>query len=79
EYKFVPFLGLGVGLGYRFLLPNSNKIDDARQIRRTFNAPFYYLHLKLHFGELFKCLFKNDIYEEERRQYKEQKKKKKTK
>jgi hypothetical protein len=77
EYKLIPILGLGLGLGYRFLFPDKSKIEDATQIRSTFNAPFYYLHLKLHFGELFKCLFNNDLYEEERRQFKEHRRNKK--
>ncbi|MBU0763648.1 MAG: hypothetical protein KJ607_02310 [Bacteroidetes bacterium] len=50
HYKFIPWLGVGVGIGYRFM-PVGNKAFDY-----SFNSPIYILKLKVFFGDIYRAL-----------------------
>lgn len=52
QYKVLPWLGIGCGVGYRLLLLN-NKSSGA-----NFNSPVYVLKSRLFFDELYHILLK---------------------
>lgn len=54
HYKFFSWIGLGGGVGYRWMLSR----DD--RLRRNFNNPVYIFKVKLFLGELYKSIFKPD-------------------
>ena len=58
QYKIKNWLGIGAGVGYRFLL-----VGDDRQ-RHLFDGVTYALKLKLFFGEIIKSINKTMSYEQ---------------
>lgn len=54
QYKFLPWLGLGSGVGYNFVL------SGQPELSRAFNSPFYVLKVKLFLGDLYRGLRKKD-------------------
>lgn len=51
-YKIWPWLGLGWGVGYRFMLVNNKKVPE------NFNNPIYVLGIRLYFGEIYRAVLK---------------------
>ena len=49
QYKLRPWLGLGVGLGYRFML---SKNENAR---KAFSSPIYVFKIKVFVGEIIRA------------------------
>lgn len=52
HYKFFPWIGIGAGAGYRYMLSSQNKVEHS------FDSPIYYIKAKLFVGEIFKSLGK---------------------
>ncbi|MDG2369464.1 MAG: hypothetical protein P8M12_02365 [Flavobacteriales bacterium] len=50
EYRVLKYLGLGFGLGYRFVVYNKTAINEK------LSAPVYIARLKLYFGDIYKDL-----------------------
>ncbi len=50
QYKILSFIGLGVGIGYRFMLVNNPEIDTR------FNTPIFSFRIKVFPGELYRIL-----------------------
>ncbi|MDQ3190503.1 MAG: hypothetical protein M3Q58_02830 [Bacteroidota bacterium] len=50
QYKILPWIGVGVGLGYRILLLNNRSIDE------NFNSPIYVFRVKVFLGEIVKAI-----------------------
>lgn len=72
EYRFIPWLGLGGGVGYR-------QAFAPRDIREKLNAPFYTVKIKVFLGYLFKAVFMRKKLAAEKEEYfreKEERKKK---
>lgn len=72
-YHVTPWLAPGVGLGYRWV-----RGDDDR-LRQGFEAPFYVFKVKFMLGRLFKTIFKPEIIREEKKAFLEKKAWKKAK
>ncbi len=73
EYKIWPFVGLGLGLGYRQAFKNKN--DRLQEnISETFTSPFYSVKIKIHVIELYKLFFKPQQYKREKQNYRSSKK-----
>ena len=51
-YKIFPWLGIGWGVGYRYMFINNRKVPE------NFNNPIYILGIRLYFGELYRAIFK---------------------
>ena len=51
QYKILPWVGIGVGLGYRVLLLRNKDINV------NFSSPIYVIKLKLFLGDLYKSVF----------------------
>jgi len=51
QYKFVKWVGLGAGLGYRIM------IIDNPEISTNFNSPIFSIRLKLFLGEIYQTIF----------------------
>ncbi len=51
QYKILPWIGFGVGLGYRILLLNNKSIDE------NFNSTIYVFRVKIFMGEIVKGIF----------------------
>lgn len=68
EHKIWPFIGVGAGLGYRFLFKNKNNLANE-QFSKAFSSPFYSLKIKLHLEEVYKFVFKKEQYLKEREKY----------
>ena len=66
EFRFVPWLGVGAGVGYR-------KSFATGQIREKLDAPFYAVKAKIFLGYLFKAIFMKNKLEEEREAFQQQK------
>jgi len=54
QYNLLPWLGLGVGAGYRWMM-----VSD-REVQKAFNAPVYSFKVKIMLGELYRTVFKKD-------------------
>jgi hypothetical protein len=52
HYKIIPFVGIGAGIGYRFMLLNNKEIEEK------FNSPIYILKIKVFLGDIYKAIFK---------------------
>jgi hypothetical protein len=61
-YKLFSFIGLGGGVGYRYVRLGSRKNDIADDLTR----PTYSIRAKLYLGDLFNIIFHNDV---KRREY----------
>lgn len=61
-YKLFSFIGLGGGIGYRYVRLGSRPNDIADDLTR----PTYSIRAKLYIGDLFNIIFHNDI---KRREY----------
>lgn len=70
EYRFIPWLGVGGGVGYR-------QAFAPREIREKLNAPFYAVKVKIFLGYLFKAVFMKDKLSEEREAYMREKEERK--
>ena len=55
EYKIVKWVGIGAGVGYRFMLINNPDITT------NFNSPIFSFQLKIFLNEIMKSLFPNGI------------------
>lgn len=66
EYRFIPWLGIGGGIGFR----NAFAPTDIRQ---KISAPYYSFKLKIFLGYLFKTIFRRKKLEEERKEYQREK------
>lgn len=62
-YKLFSFIGLGGGVGYRYVRLGSRPNDIADDLTR----PTYSIRAKLYIGDLFNIIFHNDL---KRREYK---------
>jgi hypothetical protein len=51
QFKFFPWLGLGAGTGYRFMLVRNDNV------RSSFNNPIYKIGVRFFVGELYKSIF----------------------
>ena len=51
EYKMIRWVGLGAGLGYRFLGVQNE------QIEQSFDSPFYVFKIKVYLGEVYRTIF----------------------
>lgn len=72
EYRFIPWLGLGGGVGYR-------QAFAPKDIREKLNAPYYVVKVKIFIGYLFKAIFMKKKLAEEREAYKREKEERKKK
>lgn len=68
EYKIFPFIGVSVGLGYIQLTADKNH-EAQKQVSKAFSSPFYDINLKIHISEVYKFLFKKQVYQAEREAY----------
>lgn len=50
HYKFFPWVGVGAGAGYRYMLSSQNKIEHG------FDSPIYYIKAKLFVGEIYRAI-----------------------
>ncbi len=50
HYKFNPYVGVGAGIGYRFML------DDPEKATRDLNAPIYQVKLKIFISEIYRYI-----------------------
>lgn len=60
-YKLFSFIGLGGGVGYRYVRLGSRPNDIADDLTR----PTYSIRVKLYIGDLFRILFHNDVKRKE--------------
>lgn len=51
HYKFVKWVGIGFGFGYRIMLKNNPEVKDK------FTGPLYVLRLKIFMGEIYRSVF----------------------
>ena len=51
-YKIFPWIGIGWGVGYRYMFINNRKVPE------NFNNPIYIISVKLYFGVLYRVIFK---------------------
>jgi hypothetical protein len=51
QYRIIPWLGVGVGLGYRLVLINNSAFDE------NFNAPVYVLRTRIYLELLYRSIF----------------------
>ncbi|MFN5323291.1 MAG: hypothetical protein ACK5C5_00070 [Bacteroidota bacterium] len=54
-YRFIRWLGVSAGLGYRVGILNNNKVEQS------FNSPVYTFRFRIFFGEIYKTLFPRGI------------------
>ncbi len=52
HYKIIPWVGIGLGAGYRIMIVNNNKIDFK------LNSPFYMFKVLIFFGDIYNDVFK---------------------
>lgn len=52
QYKILKWIGLGGGVGYRWLIIPNNKVQE------DFNSPIYIFKIKIFMGEIVKAVFK---------------------
>ena len=52
EYRFLRYLGLGTGFGYRVVLYNHKEINEK------LSSPIYIFRFKVYFGDIYKKHFK---------------------
>ena len=52
HYKIIPWVGIGLGAGYRIMLLNNKNIDFK------LNSPFYMFKVIIFFGDIYNDLFK---------------------
>jgi hypothetical protein len=52
HYKIFPWIGIGAGAGYRYMLSSQNKVEHS------FDSPIYYIKAKIFVGEIYKSLSK---------------------
>jgi len=52
HYKIIPWVGIGLGAGYRIMLLNNKNIDFK------LNSPFYVFKILIFFGDIYHDLFK---------------------
>ena len=62
HYRFLRFLGIGVGAGYRAVLGDNESL-------KAFSAPMYILKLDIYIGELYKYFFRREDSDAERTRY----------
>lgn len=64
QYKILPWLGVGMGLGYRqIFFPNE-------KFRKTFNSPFYAIRLKIFLGKIIGATFRTERHKAEKEVWK---------
>lgn len=73
HYKLFYWLGVGGGLGYRFV------VAPERNIRRSLSSPFYVIKVKLFLGGIYKSIFKSEEVEAERAEWRNQRRERKAK
>ena len=56
EYKYLKWIGVGIDVGYRFM------VTKDRKINRKFNDPTYAFKLLIYYNEIFKSLFPKSKY-----------------
>ena len=52
EYRVLNYFGIGLGVGYRFVIFNKRLVDE------NLSAPVYIARFKLYFGDIYKALIK---------------------
>ena len=50
HYKIIPWLGVGLGSGYRFMYSGNSNTS------RNFNSPIYVLKIKVFLGDIYKSV-----------------------
>ncbi|RLD46849.1 MAG: hypothetical protein DRI94_14430 [Bacteroidetes bacterium] len=53
HYKIIPWVGIGLGAGYRIMLLNNKNVDVK------LNSPFYMIKIMIFFGDIYNDLFKH--------------------
>ena len=53
EYRIINYFGVGLGVGYRFVLFNKKEINE------NLSSPVYIAKFKLYFGEIYKAIKNN--------------------
>src|SRR5258706_15895331 len=62
QYNIIPFIGLGTGIGYRFMPAGDGNL------RSVFATPAYDLRLKLLMNEVAEALFPNGLWKKKRQE-----------
>lgn len=62
QYNIIPFIGIGTGIGYRFM-----PIGDSN-LRPVFATPVYDVRLKLLINEVMDALFPNGLWKKKQRE-----------
>ena len=60
QYNIIPFIGIGTGIGYRFM-----PVGDS-DLRSAFATPVYDVRLKLLMNEVVEALFPNGLWKKKR-------------